>query len=131
MKIYLSAAFTRQTALRPLADWLRSEGHVVTSTWLYEAARPAHLDDDHWNLALADKDIAEVFAADCIIQDLTHISTTGGMHVEWGVACYPGSYRLRYTLGPAQHGVFQYKAHRHFESEEMLRAFFEVNHSVR
>ena len=132
MRVYISGTFTSQSRLRPHADTLRQQGHEIVSTWLYEAARPAQLNDAEWNSALADKDAAEVFAADCIILDIDGESTTGGRYVEWGIACYPGSLRRRYVVGaPQKRGVFLAKAHRRFDSWDDLLAYFSVNHSRR
>lgn len=118
-----------------MADQLRALGHEITSTWLYEAAKPVTLNTEEWNLALADKDVAEVFAAECIILDLDGESTTGGRYTEWGVACYPGSLRRRYIVGGAgeklKNGVFLSKAHRRFTDWDDLLAYFQVNHAVR
>jgi len=132
MRIYISGTFTSQARLRPYADALRQQGHEIIGTWLYEAARPAHLNDAEWNASLADKDIAEVFAADCIILDIDGESTTGGRFTEWGIACYPGSLRRRYVVGgKGKDGVFLSKAHRRFETWDDLLAYFSVNHSGR
>lgn len=132
MRVYVSGTFTSQARLRPHADALRKLGHEIVGTWLYEAARPAHLNDAEWNAALADKDIAEVFAADCIILDIDNESTTGGRYTEWGIALYPGSMRRRYVVGgKGKDGVFLSKAHRRFESWDDLLAYFEVAHNVR
>ena len=132
MRIYVSGTFTAQSRLRLMADRLRQQGHDIVSTWLYEAAKPATLNDDEWNLALANKDIAEVFAADCIILDLAGESTTGGRYTEWGIACYPGSLRRRYLVGGVgKSGVFLSQAHRRFDSWDDLLAYFQVAHNVR
>lgn len=132
MRIYISGTFTSQNRLRPFADNLRALGHTLTSSWLYESARPAQLNTQDWNRALAEKDIAEVFAADCIILDLFGESTTGGRYTEWGIACYPGSLMKRYTVGPVEKtGVFLAMAHRHFPTWDELFAYFAVNHTGR
>ena len=90
------------------------------------------LNTAEWNLALADKDIAEVFASDAIILDINGESTTGGRYTEWGVACYPGSLRRRYVVGGiGKDGVFLSKAHRRFDSWDDLLAYFQVNHAPR
>lgn len=133
MRVYVSGTFSAQARLRTQADALRKLGHEIVGTWLYEAAKPATLNTEEWNLALADKDIAEVYAADCIILDLDGESTTGGRYTEWGVACYPGSLRRRYIVGGASRvrkdGVFLSKAHRRFDTWDDLLAYFEVNHA--
>ena len=132
MRVYVSGTFTSQARLRPHADALRKLGHEIVGTWLYEAARPAHLNGDEWNAALADKDVAEVFAADCIILDLDGESTTGGRYTEWGITLYPGSMRRRYVVGgKGKDGVFLSKAHRRFETWDDLLAYFEVVHAPR
>lgn len=133
MKIYVSGAFTSQARLRPMADRLRAMGHEVTATWLYEPAMPAFMNPAEWNRALAEKDVAEVFAADCIILDLQGESTTGGRYVEWGVTCYPGSMRRRYIVAPSGRivGVFDHLAHRRFENWDDLCQYFGVTHATR
>lgn len=132
MRVYVSGAFTAQARLRPHADALRKLGHEIVSTWLYEAARPAHLNAAEWNSALAQKDIAEVFAADCIVLDLDGQSTTGGRDAEWGITLYPGSLRRRYIVGgKGKEGVFLSQAHRRFETWDDLLAYFECAHAVR
>ena len=131
----MSGTFTSQARLRPHADALRRLGHEIVGTWLYEAARPAHLNTGEWNNALADKDISEVFAADCIILDLDGESTTGGRYTEWGIALYPGSMRRRYLVGGIgqvrKDGVFLAKAHRRFDTWEDLLAYFGMAHDPR
>ena len=132
MRVYVSGTFTAQARLRTQADVLRKLGHEIVGTWLYEAAKPATLNGYEWCLALADKDIAEVYAADCIILDLDGESTTGGRYTEWGVACFPGSLRRRYVVGGKdKSGVFLSKAHRRFDTWDDLLAYFEVNHARR
>ena len=130
LKVYVSGTFTSQERLREKADILRKDGHDIVSTWLYEAPRPAHLNTYTWNQALADKDIAEVFAADCIILDLDDASTTGGRYVEWGLTCHPGSLRLRYLVGGKdKDGVFLTKAHKRFDTWQDLFRYFSIHHS--
>ena len=131
MRVYCSGTFTSQARLRDKADRLRALGHEITSTWLYEAAKPSTLNSDEWNLALADKDISETFMAECIILDLDGESTTGGRYTEWGVACHPHSLMRRYLVGGKNKtGVFLSKAHRRFDNWDDLLAYFEVTHSA-
>ena len=131
MRVYVSGTFTSQSRLRPCADALRKLGHDVVSTWLYEPAKPAHLNTDEWNEMLADKDIAEAFACDCLILDIDGESTTGGRYSEWGIVLYPGSMRRRYVVGgKGKTGVFLSKAHRRFDNWDELLAYFEVAHNA-
>lgn len=133
MKIYVSGTFTARNRLRPMADALRELGHEITGDWLYEPARPAQLNEAEWNHTLAEKDIAQVYAADCIILDLDGESTTGGRYVEWGIACYPSSMRRRYIVGGVgkTHGVFDHMAHRRFDTWDDLLAYFRMAHGTR
>jgi len=130
MRVYVSGTFTSQERLRPMADALRAMGHEVTGDWLYEPAKPSHMNPEEWNRALAEKDVAQVYMAECIVLDLDGESTTGGRYVEWGVACYPGSMRLRYIVGGKgkPHGVFDHLAHRRFEDWSELLAYFTEHH---
>lgn len=133
MRIYISGTFTAQARLRLVADRLRAMGHDIVGTWLYEPAQPAHVNSRDWNRTLAEKDVAEVFAADCVILDLHGASTTGGRYVEWGLACYPGSMRRRYIVAPPEHtnGVFDHLAHRRFDTWEDLYAYIGMTHAIR
>jgi hypothetical protein len=131
MRIYVSGTFAARERLRPQAEALRLMGHEITGDWLYEPARPAQLNDSEWNRVLAEKDIAQVYAAECIILDLDGESTTGGRYVEWGVACYPGSMRRRYIVGGQKPGVFDYMAHRRFDTWADLLSYFTMTHAPR
>jgi len=125
MRIYISGAFTAQERLQPWANALRRLGHDIVSSWLWEAAKPDHLSKDTWDHLIADKDIAETYASDCVILDLDGESTGGGRYVEWGIACCPGSMRMRITVGDdRRNGIFLSKAHFHFNSwADLVRCF--------
>ena len=123
MKIYVSGTFTAQKRLREQAERLFHLGHEITSTWLTEVAKPDHLSEDEWLFRLATKDVAEVFASDCIIMDIEGKSTSGGRYTEWGVASHPRDAKLRYIVGPMERGCFQRLADRHFETWDELIAF--------
>jgi hypothetical protein len=132
VKVYIAGTFTAQARLRPMADALRSQGHDIVSSWLYEPQpHPPHLAFGALHEALADKCIAEVFSAECIILDRFGESTSGGRYVEWGVACHPRELKLRYTVGPGPDLVFAHKRHRHFENWDDVLSYFTINHSAR
>jgi len=124
-RVYVSGTFSAQARLRVEADILRAEGCSITGDWLYEAPQPAHLSTATWNRLLAEKDIGQVAASDCIILDLDGDSTTGGRYVEWGVACYPGFGIRRYIVGGADRiaGVFDSKAHARFKTWAEMHEF--------
>lgn len=121
MKIYVSASFSQQQTLRPMAEALRQKGHEIISSWLHETTKPDYLGKQDWERRLAAKDIAEVFASDCIILDTNEASTTGGMHVEWGVASHPQSMITRIVVGPVS-SIFQRLADKHYDSWDALLA---------
>jgi hypothetical protein len=127
MRIYISGSFVAQQRLRPIAEALRLKGHEIISSWLNEATQPEHLGEDDWQRRLGYKDVAEVFASDCLILDLDEVSTTGGRYVEWGVACHPLSMIKRYTVGVNRAGCFNQLADAHFDSwAELLEVFPEA-----
>lgn len=120
MKIYVSGSYAEKQRLREESGSLILMGHEVTSSWLQEATKPDQLTEKQWEVRLAKKDVAEVFASDCIILDLTNNSTTGGRYVEWGVAVHPLSKLLCYTVGPCN-GVFNRLADEQFSDWDQLR----------
>ncbi len=103
MKIYISASFKSQKAMRPWRDKLWELGHQVVGTWLDEIAKPDSMSLDVWFKKLAIKDITEVKEADCLILDLSETSTTCGRAVELGYAL--ATHKLVYLVGKPN-GVF-------------------------
>ena len=124
MKVYISASFLSQKRLRHSAAKLRALGHVVLSSWLDEGAKPAHLSQETWEGRLAFTDSAEIFAADCVILDREGDSTTGGRYVEWGMACAPGTTKLRITVGGGPLRFFDHLADFHFANWDELMDWF-------
>lgn len=124
MKVYISGTFTAQRRLREVATRLHALGHLVTSSWLNEIQKPAHLTQVEWDRALALKDLVEVAAADAIIMDIDEDSTTGGRYVEWGFAV--GRYNtLKWLVGKDRHGVFNSLADQQFDSWDDVYACLE------
>jgi nucleoside 2-deoxyribosyltransferase len=124
VKIYISASWVAKERLQLRAHQLRDLGHEVISSWLHEATKPDYLSTEQWYARLASKDIAEVFSADCIILDLDDESTTGGCHVEWGVATHPSSMLLRYTVGGKKERIFTKLADEHYADWDQLMQEF-------
>mgnify|MGYP001608947870 CR=1 FL=1 len=124
MKIYISASFNSQKRLRHPAAKLRALGHTVLSSWLDEGAKPAYLDQPTWEGRLAFTDSAEIFASDCVILDREGESTTGGRYVEWGMACAPGTVKLRITVGGGALRFFDHLADFHFPDWDHLMDWF-------
>lgn len=104
MRIYIAAPYAVRDYLRPFADSLAREGHIITASWL-DATHEIHagtletapdLDDDYAE-AHARQDVDEVAQSDIVVlvtwptaqslafgQDLG--GNSGGRHVETGVA---------------------------------------------
>lgn len=124
MKIYVSGSFSEQERLREQAARLQKLGHYIRGSWLAEVTRPEALTEDQWNKTLALTDIAEVYAADCIILDIEGQSTSGGRYVEWGVACAPGVSKLKLVVGPSPNGVFLSLADEYFKTWDDVVEWF-------
>lgn len=123
MKIYVSAGFTSQKRLQPLAASLWAKGHQVTSTWLHETTRPESMPGDAFNKKLGIKDIAEIQACDLLISDRFEPSTSGGLYVEMGVALGRFQHCQVWIVGPVQANPFDALADRTFTSwDEMVGA---------
>lgn len=128
MKVYISGSYSSKARLRAEGLRLHDLGHDVTSSWLYETVKPDALTDGQWRRRLAEKDIAEVYASDCIILDLCEPSTTGGRYCEWGVALAPGSMMLRYTVGNTDRRFFTQLADEQYDSwDQLILEFSDVS----
>lgn len=119
MRFYVAGSFVDQKEIRAEADRLWALGHEVTSTWLQEVARPDYLTSDQFKQKLAMKDIAEVYAADCIILD--NRRSSGGKNTEWGVGLGQFQKKLLWLIGEPS-SVFHYLADTHFASWDELIA---------
>ena len=101
MKVYLSAAFDHQEEVQRLADFLRMQGHTVTSNWLHEP--PLAYDATGFaaweRRARANDDMADIRRADTLVYISLWPSTTGGRHVELGMALAWDKRVIR--IGPA------------------------------
>lgn len=60
-------------------------GYDVTSSWLSEVSPPKEMTKEIFHKKLALQDLVEAASADLMIQDTLNDSTTGGLHVEWGI----------------------------------------------
>lgn len=105
MKIYLSASFNNRLKMRSVRDRIWALGHNVISSWLDETIKPDFLTQHEWQRKLAEKDRAEVLAADLFIMDLEGIST--GKAVELGLSLGQFHYKLVWLVGKQSH-IFHY-----------------------
>lgn len=100
MKIYLAAPFTTQDRMRGVRDVLTALGHDVTSSWidLDEIGEATDFDPSRCAPHAA-ADTADLLRADAVavFTDCGQ-STTGGMHVETGIALAAG--RQIFLVGP-------------------------------
>ena len=113
MKIYLAASFANRAVLRPIRDKLWEMGHDVVSTWLDESVPPPGMLQPTFERKLGLKDLAESASADLVIADFSVPSTTGGVHVEYGLAIGRFQRQSVWIIGPLK-GVFHYLADMHF-----------------
>ena len=100
MRIYISASFAARDRLRPIRDQLTVLGYDVTSSWLDEVAPPKEMTKEIFHKKLALQDLVEAASADLMIQDTLNDSTTGGLHVEWGIGLGRFQRQLLWVVGP-------------------------------
>lgn len=115
VRIYIAGSFIDQQALRDPADQLWKLGHEITGSWLHEVAKPEVLTTEEFKRKLALKDIAEIYAADLIIQD--NRRSSGGKNAEWGIGLGQFQKKLLWLVGKPSH-VFHYLADKQFENWE-------------
>jgi nucleoside 2-deoxyribosyltransferase len=118
MKIYLASRFSDRPLLREHAAELWQMGHSVTSRWLHETARPAHMTEDEHAVKTALVDIVDLHAADLMIRFLHDASRTGGADTEVGLALAAG--KLLWIVGPYRN-IFHRLADRRFDTWEEAR----------
>lgn len=91
--IYIAAPITSQSDALKLAIKLMDAGFRVTSSWIREE-NPSKREIDNWEWKKAceyremrgEMDIRDVLAADTLIILASEASTSGGLHVELGIA---------------------------------------------
>lgn len=87
--------------------------------------------DEQFGGKMADKDLREIAAADCLILDLEAPSKTMGKMVEFGFAI--AMHKLLYVVAPAdtltKGHIFVSKADKIFVSWTELLQYFEENHA--
>lgn len=114
MRYYLAARFSAQAEMRDVREFLHAAGHEVTSSWIDEPTTETGPDgitpeimntdpDRCWRFAAAD--IEDLRAADVVVV-FTEAgpSTTGGRHVELGLAI--GTRKHVVVVGPREN-IFQ------------------------
>ena len=122
MKIYLAGQFESQKRIRKEAHKVWALGHDVVSSWLNEVIKPANMPHREFMKKLAMKDIAEVNAADLLIQDTIKMSIRGGAATEFGLALHSFQNKQVWVVGPLR-SVFHYLCDRHFNNwKECLAA---------
>jgi hypothetical protein len=91
-RIYLAASWSVRGQMLVRQRELRQMGHYVTSTWLDDdtaAVEPGpdpNCDDPERAAGCARADAADLMLADLVIMSTDVPSTTGGFHVELGLA---------------------------------------------
>lgn len=132
MKIYTAATFSEQKRIRAHKETLVQLGHSVTASWLEEQVKPNGMTDEQFGRKMANKDLREIAAADCIILDLLNPSKTSGKMVEWGFAM--AHHKLAYVVAPGDTmtpgHIFLTLADGIFDSWESLFEHFRTHHKA-
>lgn len=119
MKIYLAARYSKMLMLREFAQKLEALGHRVTSRWLNEDHKMTFercSDEERANVA--GRDEADILDSDCIIgfTELRDTPTSGGRHVEWGMARAMGLVQI--CIGPKENVFYYLDEVVHCETQE-------------
>lgn len=122
MEIYIAARFSRRHEANALAQFMKKQGHTITSRWVLPDSD--HLlprgmsgqaaDDERRRFAI--EDIEDVHACDWMISlmQIPRNNSRGGRHVEFGIALALGK-RLT-VIGPRE-TVFHHIARvQHFDN---------------
>lgn len=115
MKIYLAAQFESRKRVRKWAHRMWDLGHEVVSSWINETTKPEGMTHADFMKKLAMKDIAEIQAADVLIQDTFKMSVRGGAATEFGLALHSFQTKEVWVVGPLR-SVFHYLCDRHFKT---------------
>ena len=107
-RLYLAASFNRAEEMRGYRDELRGLGHHVTSRWIDVGGSSMREEEVLTNPSIAQghavDNIADIMSADAMLMFTGVPSTTGGRHVEFGVALMIGKQVI--IIGPREN-VFQ------------------------
>ncbi len=129
MKIYLAASFASQAEMRELARQLNLQGHIVTSTWIFQVEPGLDVDTirDNPSAAIdhAHADLWGINQSDLVAVFTDKPSTTGGLNVEFGYALGRG--KTVVLVGKPQN-VFQADVHRFPGITELLQFTERKNH---
>lgn len=107
MKVYLSGSFDARDEIAKDAAFLRGLGFEITSSWLNEPPirydSPEH---EEWQKrARANEDLLDVERSDVVVVYTHWPSTSGGLHVELGIAA---ALRKRIIVFGPRLNVFHY-----------------------
>lgn len=106
-KVYLSSSFAARGKTSERAARLDALGYTITSSWLREPV--IEHDDQHedWlKRARANDDVEDVRRSDAVVIFTGIDSTSGGLHVELGLAI--ANHKRIYVVGPLLN-VFMYR----------------------
>lgn len=111
MKFYLAASFRMKAKMRSCARLLEERGHTVTGDW-FQAEGP----EVNFNSVEAEiravGDYKAVREADALVLFTSELSSTGGYHVELGIALTLG--KSVYLIGPRRNIFMALPAVRQF-----------------
>jgi nucleoside 2-deoxyribosyltransferase len=127
-RIYLAARYDQHPRMRAYAERLEAAGHVVTSRWIDqhdgEAGDGCSVDDindrPEYAAKFAAKDLADILKSDTMIVFTDWPSSTGGRHVETGVAF---ALRIAVHIVGRRENIFQALGSEFTTHHRDLRAF--------
>ena len=111
-RVFLAAAFDAKPRMQEAKRRLEAIGYLVCSQWHEIPPTEREADLDYQRME-AGRDLTDIHSCDLFIQDTLTPSTTGGSHVEWGVALTRTNRRL--LVGPVVH-IYHHFAFRRFDS---------------
>lgn len=104
MKIYIAGSLDAQARARELADKLISQGHVITSSWVFG------LMDEKDRRQIAALELSQIDQSDALVElsALPGERIRGGKHYEAGYA--KGRGKAVYLLGEKEHIFHEFSA---------------------
>lgn len=115
--IYIAGFFDTRARIRPYAEALQERGYRVLSSWIWVPAEfSMERPEIAWNM-IAERDLAQVEAADRFILDTIDVTPRGGREVELGYAL--ALHKHMTIIGPRRN-VFHHIAAAYFDTWEQF-----------
>jgi len=124
MKIYIAARFSKRHICNELAQFLKQQGHEITSRWVLpdsDHVVPVGMSKqaaDSERRRFAMEDVEDVLACDWMISlmEEPRSNTRGGRHIEFGIALGLG--KILTIIGPRETVFHHLDEVQHYDSVE-------------